>query len=1032
MKKKRIVIVEDEALIAMELERQLAGLGYEVCGSAVTADGAIGLVEARDPDLVLMDIRLRGEGDGIEAAAEIRRRFDIPVIFLTAYADDGTIFRVRQAAPFGYILKPYREEDLRLAIEVALVKHDGERQLRAQNESLEARVRERTAELGRAVDALKGEIAERTQAVERLRKSEERYRFLFEAIPIAVGMASLDGQALLANKASLDLYGMSREDQQGMNLRDLYANSAERSELMRQLQESGRVRDREVSLQRMDGAGITVLLNMDIVEMDGQKVILTTQRDITERRKAETALRERVKELTCQYAVRLDMQKDLSADEFCTRVVNHVVAAMQFPELCAAELELEGQRCFAGHRAERQSRELYGDIKSGDKVIGRLRVWCVDDRPFMMPEEQHLISAVADMVRQWHAFQKAQKEIEHLASFPTLNPNPVLEIDETGQVVFRNNAAAEILAQAGSADHRLFFPQDMQSLLASLPREPVCREVAFGGRVFQETIHALPELNTLRIYAADITELKLLDEALARSKREFESIFASMNDAAIFADSRRRIVRMNRAAEEMFGWRHEELEGKTTECLYAERSDYDALGRSRYNVAARRDRAFFEMRYRRKDGSVFPAESFGTQVPDADGGVMGFLGIHRDITARKEAEEQLARYQAELEEMVKSRTRELQDTVTRLQEEISRREIVSRDLNRNKLFLTNILNSIQDGICVFDRERRIMLVNNTIAKWIPGVGSLGFRTHTCAELFHSFGRCDVCAADYSEEFSGKRSLIFASGDENEKKWFEVHTFPLITNDDKHVGRVEYFRDITAAKDLESKIAGYQEQLRALNYEMADVVNREQRRIAQELHDTIPQTLLFCRMRLERIEKRDTAEGRRSGQSSDFREIYQFLDDAIEQSRNLMFKLAPPMLYELGLEPALQSLLDQFGREHPIAFRFKGRELKAPLQGDGAAMVYGMVRELLVNCVKHSEATHVEVAVNRRDGGLVVAVRDNGKGREAGAQAGNTEKGFGLFSIRERVRYLDGDFTIDTAPGKGFCATIRIALEKLRK
>ena len=126
----RILIVEDEAIVALDLRMRLTRLGYSVIDSVGLAEVAIEIAEQQRPDLTLMDIRLRGEMDGIEAADVIRTKMGLPVVYLTAHADDATVDRARVTEPFGYILKPFDERELRTVIEMALYKHGAERKLR--------------------------------------------------------------------------------------------------------------------------------------------------------------------------------------------------------------------------------------------------------------------------------------------------------------------------------------------------------------------------------------------------------------------------------------------------------------------------------------------------------------------------------------------------------------------------------------------------------------------------------------------------------------------------------------------------------------------------------------------------------------------------------------------------------------------------------------------------------------------------------------------------------------------------------------
>jgi two-component system, cell cycle sensor histidine kinase and response regulator CckA len=126
----RVLVVEDEAIVAMDISARLRVLGYEVVGPASTGAEAVELAVRTRPDLVLMDIMLRGGMDGVEAALRIREATGSPVVYLTAYADESTLRRAKVAEPLGYLLKPFEERELRTTIETALYKHRTEVRLR--------------------------------------------------------------------------------------------------------------------------------------------------------------------------------------------------------------------------------------------------------------------------------------------------------------------------------------------------------------------------------------------------------------------------------------------------------------------------------------------------------------------------------------------------------------------------------------------------------------------------------------------------------------------------------------------------------------------------------------------------------------------------------------------------------------------------------------------------------------------------------------------------------------------------------------
>ncbi len=146
----RVLIVEDEAIIAADLAGKLDMLGYEVVGTAASGEEAVELACRLCPQLVLMDICLKGAMDGINAAEAIHGRLDVPVIYLTAHSDAATLARSKLSEPFGYVLKPFEERELATAIEIALYKHQADRQLRRSHEEMELRVEKRTRELGQA------------------------------------------------------------------------------------------------------------------------------------------------------------------------------------------------------------------------------------------------------------------------------------------------------------------------------------------------------------------------------------------------------------------------------------------------------------------------------------------------------------------------------------------------------------------------------------------------------------------------------------------------------------------------------------------------------------------------------------------------------------------------------------------------------------------------------------------------------------------------------------------------------------------
>jgi signal transduction histidine kinase len=233
-------------------------------------------------------------------------------------------------------------------------------------------------------------------------------------------------------------------------------------------------------------------------------------------------------------------------------------------------------------------------------------------------------------------------------------------------------------------------------------------------------------------------------------------------------------------------------------------------------------------------------------------------------------------------------------------------------------------------------------------------------------------------------------------------------------------------DITARRRNEREIERYEEQLRAKVAELSRAEEQERRMIASALHDEIGQTLALAKIKLETLKQLQESGELEPG----IARVRELLDDVIGKTRSLTVELRPPLLYELGLETAIQALCEEFREQYGIDIRFEDDGSDKELDDDQRIFLYRVVRELLVNVVKHSQATAARVCIFREDLWIVLVVKDNGIGfdpataeRRIGVSAG-----FGLFSIRERVRHAGGRFVIHSHPGDGTRVIVTTRLE----
>ncbi len=249
-----ILVVEDEGIVARDLSQRLTHLGYRVPAISMTGEDALRQAEAIRPDLVLMDINLRGGMDGVETATRLRAKHSLPVIYLTAYSDQSTLDRAKQTEPYGYLLKPFVEPELQAAIEVALFKHQREQE----------------------------------QA-----EAQPTNNATFEAAPDAVLVLDLDGVIQELNPSAESMLGRKAEKLVGQPFGESVVSFEWHGWLQEELVEfrAGRKASSDLWLEihavRDAGTTFPAEMTMSVIEVKGHKWIAVFLRDISRRRRFE-------------------------------------------------------------------------------------------------------------------------------------------------------------------------------------------------------------------------------------------------------------------------------------------------------------------------------------------------------------------------------------------------------------------------------------------------------------------------------------------------------------------------------------------------------------------------------------------------------------------------------------------------------------------------------------------------------------------------------------------------------------------------
>ncbi|MEN8264797.1 MAG: diguanylate cyclase [Nitrospirota bacterium] len=256
MQKNRIMVVEDEGIIAMNLKSSLESMGYVVTSTEFSGEEAVRNTARDRPDLVLMDIVLSGEMDGIEAAGKIHSDFNTPVIYITAHSDEGLMKRIKKTEPFGYIVKPFEERELAITVETAIYRHEMEKALK---------------------------------------ESEKRYKTLFESAADAIYL--VDSETLMiidSNSSASEMTGYTIKELKTMTVGELHPQEEQEvvRRIFRKVAESGSLSDiSEINQLSKNGRLIPVEINATTLELADIKYILCILRDVSKRKKAEMGLK---------------------------------------------------------------------------------------------------------------------------------------------------------------------------------------------------------------------------------------------------------------------------------------------------------------------------------------------------------------------------------------------------------------------------------------------------------------------------------------------------------------------------------------------------------------------------------------------------------------------------------------------------------------------------------------------------------------------------------------------------------------------
>jgi PAS domain S-box-containing protein len=359
---------------------------------------------------------------------------------------------------------------------------------------------------------------------------------------------------------------------------------------------------------------------------------------------------------------------------------------------------------------------------------------------------------------------------------------------------------------------------------------------------------------------------------------------------------------------------------------------------------------------------------------------------------------------------------------------IRKRQRIDTALRESEEKYRLLVETMRDGLWIQDENGLITYANDKFVE-MTGYSSgeiLGHPVHKF--LDESNKRIFEKEMSRTDRGEGKSFVIVWTGKNGRQVPTIMSPQPVLGAGGSFKGSFSVIIDITDQKNTEKKLQIYQEKLRSLASELLFTEERERRRIAAGLHDSVAQDLAMTKFKADAL--RSTLSSKSI--SDALAEISALVGQATQQIRSLVFDISPPQLYELGLGAALESLIEKIEHQHGITTEFKDDNPPKPMSEDVCILLFRAVQELFLNIIAHARAGKIGLSIFRNQDQIRIIVEDDGIGFDYNSDDFHRDStgGFGLFSIRERMNYLGGSFEISSEPGRGTRATLSAPLHHI--
>jgi PAS domain S-box-containing protein len=391
--------------------------------------------------------------------------------------------------------------------------------------------------------------------------------------------------------------------------------------------------------------------------------------------------------------------------------------------------------------------------------------------------------------------------------------------------------------------------------------------------------------------------------------------------------------------------------------------------------------------------------------------------------------QQFGRDNVQLGERLGARTYALEKTNEEMRLEIAERGRVEKALMESESRFRTIIREAALGIALIDKQGRVMEGNPALLAML-GYSPEELRGTDFTRINHP-ENAESSWKNFQGLLTGKQDICRLETRYLRKDgwsgWGRQSISLVRDGGGNPQFAIALFEDITERRESEEKIRTYQAQLQSLASELSLTEERERRRLATVLHDHIAQLLVVAKGKFEKLQESALYRSL----ANPMEEIRRLIEESIRYTRSLVFELSPPILYDLGFEPAMEWLAEHMENQYGLVVHVEDDDQPKPLENESRVLLFRAVRELLFNVLKHAQASSASIRMLRDGEHLQVIVEDNGVGfapDQLKASSGKME-GFGLFSIRERLNYFGGRMEIESTSGVSTRVILNLPLGK---